>query len=666
LVFAIVAGVGCGDAADTPAPPAAAPAAAPSAPPAAAPAAPPVAQAAEPERFRIPVTPAEPARGADAPRVTIVEFSDFQCPFCTRVEPTIEAVLKEYDGKVRVVWRNNPLPMHPNAIPAAEAAMAAFAQGGNEKFWAMHGKLFANQQALGRPDLERYAGELGLDLDSFKQALDQRAAQKQIAADQALAQRMGASATPAFFVNGRFLSGAQPLEAFKTVIDDELQRAEKLTASGTSPSDLYDALTKNGLEAAQPKAAAPARPQQDPAAVYKVPVDKAPQQGPSDALVTIVEFSDYQCPFSRKAQPTLAQIIQTYGKDVRHVYRNNPLAMHNHAALAAEAALAARDQDKFWEYHDRLFANQQALAREDLEQYATELGLDMAKFKAALDTNAHKDEIAADQQLTRSLGQTGTPAFFVNGRSVKGARPFDAFKALIDEELQKARDLVAKGTPQDQVYGKIIENGATAPKFLEGAAAAAAAAAAAPPPPDPNKIYALTVPADAPARGSPDARVVIQEFADFQCPFCGRVSPTVKQVMQEYGDSVRFVWRNYPLRFHANAQKASEAAVEVQAQGGEEKFWQYHDLLLQNQNALTPQDLVRYAEQIGGIDTQALKAALDSDKHKARVQADVDAIGAAGAQIGTPSFFINGKLLQGALPMESFKAAIDKAMAEAK
>jgi protein-disulfide isomerase len=651
LLLAIAAGVGCGDAADAPAP---------AAPPAAAP----VAQAAEPERYRIPVTPAEPARGAEKPLVTIVEFSDFQCPFCSRVEPTLEAVLKEYDGKVRIVWRNSPLPMHPNAIPAAEAAMAAFAQGGDEKFWAMHGKLFANQQALGRPDLERYAGELGLDLDSFKQALDQRSAQKQIAADQALAQRMGASGTPAFFVNGRFLSGAQPLPAFKAVIDDELARAEKLTASGTSPGDLYATLTKNGLEAAKPQAAAAApQPIPDPNAVYKVPVvDKAAQQGPSDALVTIVEFSDFQCPFCSKVNPTLAQIAQTYGKDVRIVYRNNPLAMHDHAALAAEAALAARDQGKFWEYHDRLFANQQALARENLEQYAKELGLDMAKFKAALDKGEHKDEIAADQQLARSLGASGTPSFFINGRSVRGARPFDAFKTLIDEELQKARDLVAKGTPRKQVYEKIIENGATAPKFLEGAAAAAAA----PPPPDPNKIYAITVPADAPARGRADARVVIQEFADFQCPYCGRVSPALEQVNQAYGDTVRVVWRNYPLPFHANAQKAAEAALEVQAQGGGEKFWAYHDLLLKNQQALTQADLLRYAEQVGGVDAAKLKTALDTDKHKARVQADVEAIRAAGAQIGTPSFFINGKLLQGALPMESFKAAIDKAMAETK
>ena len=116
LLLAIIAGVGCGKAGDAPAPPA---------PPAPAPpAAPPVAQVAEPERYRIPVTPTEPSRGAEDALVTIVEFSDFECPFCSRVEPTVSAILEEYAGKVRVVWRDNPLPMHANAMPAAEAASA--------------------------------------------------------------------------------------------------------------------------------------------------------------------------------------------------------------------------------------------------------------------------------------------------------------------------------------------------------------------------------------------------------------------------------------------------------------------------------------------------------------------------------------------------------------
>ncbi|HMI92069.1 MAG TPA: DsbA family protein, partial [Polyangiales bacterium] len=152
-------------------------------------------------------------------------------------------------------------------------------------------------------------------------------------------------------------------------------------------------------------------------------------------------------------------------------------------------------------------------------------------------------------------------------------------------------------------------------------------------------------------------------FSDFQCPFCNRVLPTMKQVEEEYGDKVQIVWRNYPLPFHDKAFKAAEASVEVFEQGGSEKFWAFHDTLFTNQQALTPEDLIKHAETVGGINTAKLKSALDSDKHKARVQADIDAIAKSGARIGTPSFFINGKLLQGAQPFPQFKTAIDSALA---
>jgi protein-disulfide isomerase len=210
------------------------------------------------------------------------------------------------------------------------------------------------------------------------------------------------------------------------------------------------------------------------------------------------------------------------------------------------------------------------------------------------------------------------------------------------------------------VYAKTIENGATAPKFIDGPAGAAADKAAAP---DANKVYAIPVPTDAPMKGKKNAKVVIQMFSDFQCPFCSRVEPTVKQILDEYGDKVQIIWRNYPLPFHDKAQKAAEAAAEVFEQGGSEKFWAYHDELFANQQQLTPEDLIKHAEKVGGINTAKLKAALDSDKNKARVAADQDAITKAGARIGTPSFFINGKLLQGAQPYPAFKAAIDAALA---
>jgi len=253
--------------------------------------------------------------------------------------------------------------------------------------------------------------------------------------------------------------------------------------------------------------------------------------------------------------------------------------------------------------------------------------------------------------LASTLGARGTPAFFINGRNLRGAQPLASFTTLIDEELAKAKSLVENGTPKSKVYEKIIANGETAPKAQPAAAA-----------PEANKVYDIPVPNKAPTKGAAKPKVVIQEFSDFQCPFCSRVLPTIDQLMKEYGDKVEIVWRNYPLPFHNNAHLAAEAALEVFAQKGDKAFWAYHNLLFQNQKALGRENLEKYAEQVGGINMKAFKAALDSGKHKAAVDADIAAISKAGARIGTPSFFINGKLLQGAQPYAAFKAAVEGAL----
>jgi len=608
------------------------------------------------ERFKIPVTDAMPSKGPKDALVTIVEFSEFQCPFCSRVLPTTKEVLDTYGDKVRIVWRNNPLSFHPNAGPAAAVAMEANAQGGSAKFWEVHDVLFANQKALGRAELEGYAEKAGLDMAGVKKALDEGTHTKAIQADQALAAQVGARGTPYFFVNGRTLRGAQPIAAFKKIIDEEIATAEGLLKAGVKKEQMYATVTKDGLTkaaAAKPAAAKPGQP--DPKAVYKVPLKgDEPQKGPDDALVTIVEISDFECPFCSRVGPTLKSVQDKYGKDVRIVWMNNPLPFHKNAKPAANAALEAHAQkgDKaFWAMHDKMFANQKALTADNLEAWAKELGLNAAKFKKALADDKYAKTIQEQQALASSLGARGTPAFFINGRNLRGAQPLPAFTAVIDEELAKAKALVAKGTAKAKVYEKIIATGETGPKTAPAAAA-----------PDANKVYDIPVAKNAPSKGAKNAKVVIQEFSDFQCPFCSRVNPTIAQVMTEYGDKVRIVWRDYPLPFHKDAGPAAQAAREVFAQKGDKAFWAYHDLLFQNQKGLSRENLEKFAEQVGGINMKAFKAALDSGKHKAAVDADVAAVAKAGARIGTPSFFVNGKLLQGAQPYPAFKAAIDAAL----
>jgi protein-disulfide isomerase len=157
--------------------------------------------------------------------------------------------------------------------------------------------------------------------------------------------------------------------------------------------------------------------------------------------------------------PTLQQIQRQYGDDVRIVFKHNPLSFHKSAMPAANAVECAREQGKFWEYHDKLFQNQKQLTPANYERYAKELGLDVAEWMQCYATEKHKQRILRDQRKAMSLGARGTPAFFVNGRFLSGAQPFSAFKTLIDQELSKAK---ASGIAKKDYYQKgVVAKGRT-------------------------------------------------------------------------------------------------------------------------------------------------------------------------------------------------------------
>jgi protein-disulfide isomerase len=153
--------------------------------------------------------------------VTIVEFSDFQCPFCSRVTPTLDRIKKEYPDDVRIVFKHLPLSIHPKAPAAHAAAEAAGRQG---KFWEMHDKIFANQRNMSEEAYVGYAEELGLDVEQFKKDVASEEVKGKVRGDASQAAKLGVSGTPAFFVNGYYLSGAQPFEAFKAKIDEQLDK----------------------------------------------------------------------------------------------------------------------------------------------------------------------------------------------------------------------------------------------------------------------------------------------------------------------------------------------------------------------------------------------------------------------------------------------------------
>lgn len=175
----------------------------------------------DPPRYTVATTAVDPVRGVASAPVTIIEFSDYQCPFCARVNPTLEQVRKTYGDKVKIVFKDFPLPNHPQAPKAAEAAHCAGEQG---KYWELHDHMFANQRALNVPELKQYAATLGMDATKFNQCLDSGKHAGLVAAGTAQGEKMGVNSTPTLYINGRALIGAQPFEAFKQIIDEELSK----------------------------------------------------------------------------------------------------------------------------------------------------------------------------------------------------------------------------------------------------------------------------------------------------------------------------------------------------------------------------------------------------------------------------------------------------------
>jgi protein-disulfide isomerase len=170
-----------------------------------------------------------------------------------------------------------------------------------------------------------------------------------------------------------------------------------------------------------------------------------PSSGAASAPVTIIEFSDFQCPFCRAAENSLKEVRQKYGDQVKLVYMDFPLGFHPHAMDAARAARCAADQDKFWQFHDALFLDQKKLDPDSLKQTAAKIGLDSNKFNSCFTSDKHDAGIRKDMAEGNSLGVTGTPTFFINGRQLVGAQPPPKFYEVIDDELARAKAPVVSG-----------------------------------------------------------------------------------------------------------------------------------------------------------------------------------------------------------------------------
>jgi protein-disulfide isomerase len=413
-----------------------------------------IAEQGGPDTYRVPIGDG-PTKGPADALVTIVEWSDFECPHCSKAAKTLGQLSKRFDGKIRVAFRHNPLPMHRNAMAAAEASLAAHEQG---RFWEYHDLLFANQEQLaerGPALLTELAKRLDLDMDRFGKALEEHRFRERVEQDKQLLRDLGQGGTPMFFVNGRLLRGAQKLDAFERVVEEEEARAKRLLDSGTERIALYEALTRDGIRPRQREQASAPQGMEGPSEPVNLPRNGAgPGMGPADAPVHVVEFFDFQCPACSQVPAELHKLAEAFPSQVRVEFRQFPLPFHSCAATLSEIALAAHAQGKYVELGDLFFENQFRFRGLDPEQgrsVGLELaakveGLDMARLRKELERGGQAEMVDRDIELGKSIPIKGTPTVYVNGVEARG-RSFAALKAQVEEILDS---LPAKAPPAEQ------------------------------------------------------------------------------------------------------------------------------------------------------------------------------------------------------------------------
>ncbi|MGB3717249.1 MAG: DsbA family protein, partial [Candidatus Promineifilaceae bacterium] len=371
--------------------------------------------------------------------VTIVEFSDYQCPFCLRnFQQTWPQLKAEYidTGRVYYVFKDFPIPsIHPGAERVHEAAQCAGEIGGRDTYWEVHDVFFINQERWAdkpQPDLDNIlvslTDEVGISNDEMRGCLESGRYEEVVQADMDEGRSLGVTGTPTFFINGYPVVGAQSYQVFQTAISmaEEGRLAEAFTQQ-PGPDDGKARATATAL-AAQP---------------VVVSLEGAPAEGDLNAPVTIVEYSDFQCPFCLRHFENTMPELQSYidaGK-VRYVFKDFPIrSSHPQAQKAHESARCSRElggEEAFWEMHDLIFANQDEWAGngryvEVFKALAGEIDIAQEEFDECLDSGRYTDAVSSDLAEGQRFGVTGTPSFFINGQRLVGAQPFTVFQQIIE------------------------------------------------------------------------------------------------------------------------------------------------------------------------------------------------------------------------------------------
>jgi protein-disulfide isomerase len=342
-----------------------------------------------------------------------------------------------------------------------------------------------------------------------------------------------------------------------------------------------------------------------------LPEHRAPELLTREAPVEIVLYSDFQCPYCAQFAAPFRELQSkgVDGADTKITFKNFPLSIHPAAQLAHQAALAAKEQGKFWEMHDLLFANQRNAQRSDLLGYAKQLGLDITRFEKDMGSEAVKQVIAADIAEGNKLGVSGTPTYSINGKMYSGTRPLAQLKDLMVGEQRRARALA-------EISDTVM------------------------------------------AQGPADAAVTLEFFADLQSPVTKQALEVVQQAAQRHADMVRIQFRNFPLAFHPQAALAHEAAMTAARDG---HFWEFASFVLDHQDSLREQDLIAHAKRLG-LDESSFAATLREHRYAPRVEADVLAGQKRGVR-GSPAIVIGDKRIDGVPSAQKLTELIEAALA---
>ena len=545
------------------------------------------------------------AVGPSSAPVTMIVFSDFACPYSAQLFFSLEKLEARYPTQLRVLLKQSPLPIHPDAGLAHRAALAAGRQG---YFRQMAELLYANQTHQDEESILGYARQLHLELARFRRDLASPALAATLAADIEESHAFGIDSTPTIFLNGRSFTGIQSPETLSAAIDKAAAAATDAAASAGPGGDGDGPL--------------------DPALVAEIQASPTAAQGSTTAPLTIVEFTDFQCPFCRSALAPMQQFVAARGREVRWEFRAFPLEFHADAQPAAEAALAAGAQGKFWPMHDLLFAHQTALKPADLRRYAEEIQLDMKAFDEAIATHRYAGRIAADRALGIKAGVTGTPTFLIDGHLLVGARQLPELNQIAD----------AHRTPGLSPAVGVVSGGS-----------ALAAGAAMPVSGSAHQVYG--------ASGLAGAPLTLTWFTDVRSPLASRQAELLRSLTARYANRIRVFYKAFPVAAHVDGQLGSAALLAALEQ---DRFWDMFDALAARRDVLDQAKVLTLAAQLR-LNVPAFTAALEAATSE--VAADAEEASRRGIQ-GAPVLFLNAQRVDGLQRDAFYTAILDKELQE--